>query len=250
MTQETTFIYALVDPHTDEIKYIGKSNDPERRLRDHLRCEWRNVYKDRWVLKLKRQGEVPVLHVLEECPGTEWRDRERYWIAALLEAGCLLSNRTAGGDGLEGYNHSPETRAKMSESTKKSWANPETRERQTVAIRAALADPAVRAKISAWRKTLFSDPERARQALAPALAAKKTSESRARASAARKKVWADPEISARRAATMRVSLSDPAVKAKLSKAAKAQWANPEMKEKMREALRAGWVKRRARLASP
>lgn len=43
------------------------------------------------------------------------------------------------------------TRAKMSESQKRTWADPETRKRRSEAMRRALADPEVRARISAKR---------------------------------------------------------------------------------------------------
>lgn len=34
---ETTFIYSLKDPRTNEIKYVGKSNNPKNRLNRHIR---------------------------------------------------------------------------------------------------------------------------------------------------------------------------------------------------------------------
>jgi hypothetical protein len=31
------YIYGLVDPRTDKIRYVGKSNNPERRLYAHIK---------------------------------------------------------------------------------------------------------------------------------------------------------------------------------------------------------------------
>lgn len=46
MTQNS-FIYALVDPLTDRIRYVGQTNDLERRYKEHctifdfsLKCQW------------------------------------------------------------------------------------------------------------------------------------------------------------------------------------------------------------------
>jgi len=33
---DKTFIYTLRDPITDEIKYVGKSDDPKSRLVEHI----------------------------------------------------------------------------------------------------------------------------------------------------------------------------------------------------------------------
>lgn len=47
-------IYALTDPRTDEIRYVGKSHrTPHRRLRRHLApCYLKgNTYKERWIMR-------------------------------------------------------------------------------------------------------------------------------------------------------------------------------------------------------
>lgn len=110
---ETTFIYALIDPSTQQIRYVGKSDDPKDRLRRHL-GDGANIHKTRWIAKLKRQGLIPLLHILEEVPYSQWQEKERYWIAYYREQGCSLLNKTDGGDGLSGYEYTDEIRKKMS----------------------------------------------------------------------------------------------------------------------------------------
>lgn len=52
MNQEV-FIYGLIDPITNQLRYVGKSINPKVRLRNHI--SERNLhdsYKDRWIKKL------------------------------------------------------------------------------------------------------------------------------------------------------------------------------------------------------
>jgi hypothetical protein len=114
---QTTFIYALIDPRDGRIRYVGKANNPQVRLRNHVK-ESRNGHSDhkaRWVRLLLREGLYPKLSILEECSVSVWKERECYWIARLRSEGCNLVNAKDGGDGLE---LTEEARAKMSAAKK------------------------------------------------------------------------------------------------------------------------------------
>jgi len=91
------FIYVLKHPVTQQVQYVGKTNNPRirqkghRNLRGTTRC-------DRWKRELKARGFEPVLEIIEEClPGTNWEERERYWIQYYKNAGCNLMNISSGG---------------------------------------------------------------------------------------------------------------------------------------------------------
>ena len=77
-----TYIYALEDPNTNEVRYIGKSDAPKSRCANHLAMSKAdvNIHKKRWIAKLKRNGQKPNLIILERVPEREWQDRERWWI--------------------------------------------------------------------------------------------------------------------------------------------------------------------------
>jgi DNA-binding NarL/FixJ family response regulator len=114
---QTTFIYALVDPRDGRIRYVGKANDPQVRLRNHVK-ESRNGHSDhkaRWVRLLLRENLYPQLLILEECYTSEWKERECFYIADFRAKGYDLVNAKDGGDGLE---LTDEVRAKMSAAKK------------------------------------------------------------------------------------------------------------------------------------
>lgn len=90
-------IYALCDPRIGEVRYVGKANKPEARLKSHLRDARRRatpVYH--WVAKLQREGLTPELRVLAWTD--DWCAEERRQIAEHREQGCRLLNVADGGD--------------------------------------------------------------------------------------------------------------------------------------------------------
>lgn len=94
---ETAFIYALCEPHNENIRYIGKSVNPEKRLREH----WAHSRKTRtrlgaWLRTLERR---PVLRVICRVSEELWATQEREQIAMARLLGFDLVNGTDGGDG-------------------------------------------------------------------------------------------------------------------------------------------------------
>lgn len=93
------YIYALVDPNTEEVRYVGKTVNLEWRLRDHCNgsnnCN--NPHKSRWIAKLKAAGKKPIMTILQECDGDAWEGAECHWIAHYRSMGAQLTNILSGG---------------------------------------------------------------------------------------------------------------------------------------------------------
>lgn len=92
-------IYALRDPHTGEVRYIGKANCSRRRLVSHARdSQHRNTPVYVWWRALRAQGKSPVLEVLDAAVTEEtWATRERELIAQHRLTAALL-NVSPGGN--------------------------------------------------------------------------------------------------------------------------------------------------------
>ncbi|KEQ11356.1 GIY-YIG nuclease family protein [Endozoicomonas numazuensis] len=86
-------IYALVDPDSKEIKYIGKSVQPTVRYYNHISDSFRKksaVYI--WINKLLELNKYPRLFILEECAEEKLEELEKHWIRKLNNEGVNLLN--------------------------------------------------------------------------------------------------------------------------------------------------------------
>lgn len=127
-------IYALVDPSTKEIRYIGKSSKGLARARQHnLNSKDTlntNPHKLNWLKKLDSQGLSPTHIILKDLTAL-CLDKSKEEITEILsneeitlirehrEAGCNLVNATDGGEGALGRIVSNDTKLKIAESQRK-----------------------------------------------------------------------------------------------------------------------------------
>ena len=108
------YIYGLIDPRTEEIRYIGVTNNLTRRIREH-KGDISHTHKSYWIQELQREGLIPIIVTLEMTSShKDWEEVERRWIAYGREQGWPLTNLTDGGEGMHGYTHPPAVRAKLS----------------------------------------------------------------------------------------------------------------------------------------
>lgn len=103
MTEENkiktmTYIYALIDPDTQEVRYIGKSNNPENRLINHISMLDKNEYKAEWIISLKERSKEPIVMILEEVQVSSWKASEKKWIKYYRNLGSNLTNLTHGSE--------------------------------------------------------------------------------------------------------------------------------------------------------
>jgi hypothetical protein len=113
-------IYALVDPRTNAVRYIGWTVNVRRRLCGHLRRARteHGAHRAGWLRQLMRLGLRPNVQIVERGVGVGWQAAEKKWIANFLATGARLTNKTFGGDGTLGFrpSFSAEHRRRISES--------------------------------------------------------------------------------------------------------------------------------------
>lgn len=111
-------LYALRDPRTQEIRYIGKSiKTADERFRHHLKKSTlsRKNHRTTWILSLLKLGLKPIMQVLRDDIQIEehLNAEEISTIAFCREAGFDLVNGTDGGEGGLGYKHTEATKEKL-----------------------------------------------------------------------------------------------------------------------------------------
>lgn len=97
----TTFIYSLSDPRDDQVRYIGKSNNPGQRFAGHVNASPASS-RGKWIAEIKAMGLLPVMTILEEATADNWSEKEQYWIKRMKAAGYNLLNIQTG----DSYNQS------------------------------------------------------------------------------------------------------------------------------------------------
>ena len=94
------YIYTLADPITEEIRYIGKTNNLKARYLGHLSKNNPKSHKSNWIKSLFNRNLKPKIEILEEVPIEDWKFWEVYWISQFKTWGFNLTNHTFGGDGI------------------------------------------------------------------------------------------------------------------------------------------------------
>lgn len=114
----TIFIYELQHPDTFEVRYLGVTSRPSRRLQAHLDTAFsQKNHRACWVRSLLAQGKKPLLVVIDEVPEAEWSFWEREYIRVYKASGVRLVNSCEGGKGTRGL-PSPRRGVPLKDSTK------------------------------------------------------------------------------------------------------------------------------------
>lgn len=112
-----TYIYYLQDPTNDDIRYVGKTTDLKRRLKDHIkRSSKYKFHSATWIKSVLDKGVLPVIVELERVFDDSWKYREKYWISYYRENYDLTNILDGGQDG-----PSKETILKMKESIRRHY---------------------------------------------------------------------------------------------------------------------------------
>lgn len=217
-------IYALIDPRTLLVRYIGKSLTGLERPKKHRQCDPRKTgpYCRNWIKELLAVDLDYEIAVLDVGTKENLSELECYWIAFGRACGWPLTNLTAGGDGftgeftaehraklsaaLRGRPVSANTRSKMAEKARAQMKRPEMLE----ALRKRTFTPEWKAKISASRKALMQDPAEREKIAAPQRGRALSAEHRANVvSAARTRKTTKLTIDGARTLFLAVRASEP-----------------------------------------
>lgn len=99
MKTDIAYIYCLMDPRTNLVRYIGKTINPKTRRYQHVskQSRWEDNFRTRWINSLLRSKLKPIFKILEICPLDQFEIRESYYISVYKSK--LLTNGDETGQG-------------------------------------------------------------------------------------------------------------------------------------------------------
>ena len=84
-------IYAMADPRTMRIKYVGRTVDLKARIAHHQAVSSSGAATAAWISELRERGLKPIVLVLEEAEEERGVERETAWIQMFSVASALLN---------------------------------------------------------------------------------------------------------------------------------------------------------------
>lgn len=223
--ERTVYIYVLIDPRDNAVRYVGVTVNPKDRLRRHIQAApTSKLHSGRWISQLLGLNMVPTLNVIDEATEEDWRDRETYWIAKYRGEGTNLTNLTSGGEGVRDL--PPETREHVRQSSIK-W---QQKQRELLGEDVYIAK--IRELSRKGTQALKDNPE--------------LDEKRKRR---QREVMATPEVRAKMGNNTRGIKHPPETIERMRAAAQKRAQDPEWRRKSGEASKARWTpERRAALS--
>lgn len=98
---EISYIYGLIDPRNDEIRYIGKTVNSKTRLSGHI-TESKDIevvnYRVKWIRKLISLGLKPKIIFLRTCSSHEYEKYETEYIRIYSNNRLTNSDETGQGN--------------------------------------------------------------------------------------------------------------------------------------------------------
>lgn len=86
-------IYKLLDPRTNEVRYVGATIHLHERYMQHLRsANLETSKKAHWIRALKAEGLKPEIVVIQETTVALMDELELFWIRHYLKKGYRLLN--------------------------------------------------------------------------------------------------------------------------------------------------------------
>lgn len=113
-----SIIYFLSDPTNADIKYVGHTiKKANERLNGHLSKARAGgkTHRDCWIRSLLERGLRPkIAFTFDVAVGEDWRLIEQAMINVARLMAWPICNHTDGGEGCQGYRHSPKMKAELS----------------------------------------------------------------------------------------------------------------------------------------
>lgn len=110
-------LYALIDPNTNKIRYIGYTTKVKYRLKQHinacLNLREKNCHRCHWINKLNKEGFNPIYKTLAVVDDLEKAKLLEIELIKHYKQFTELTNNTIGGDGTKGLKWTEESKNRI-----------------------------------------------------------------------------------------------------------------------------------------
>ncbi len=104
-------VYIYVLSYNDDIRYVGRTFNVNKRLRQHINeSNKNNTHKSNWIRKVKSIN----IEIIDVCNEDNYSFWEQHYISLYRSWGFNLLNMTIGGEGVSGYKYTEEGKLKRS----------------------------------------------------------------------------------------------------------------------------------------
>ncbi len=156
-------IYVLLEPDTNNVRYVGKAVDLYTRIRNHYKPSRLidKTHKNNWLNKLLNKGKYVKVSIVEQLDDENLlNEAEKKWIKHYKDLGCDLTNGTEGGDGGK---MSPESIEKMKSKKTGVKLSEEHKQKISEGNKGRVVTEETRTKLSEARKTYVVSEETRRK---------------------------------------------------------------------------------------
>ena len=156
-------IYVLLEPDTNNVRYVGKAVDLYTRIRNHYKPSRLidKTHKNNWLNKLLNKGKYVKVNIVEQLDDENLlNEAEKKWIKHYKDLGCDLTNGTEGGDGGK---MSPESIEKMKSKKTGVKLSEEHKQKISEGNKGRVVTEETRTKLSEARKTYVVSEETRRK---------------------------------------------------------------------------------------
>ena len=98
---EVTYIYVLLDPRDNEVRYVGKTSNPKSRLSGHItecKKESSKHYRAKWIRSLLKDNLKPIIKFIKVCPLNDFEKFETEYIKIFKSDKLTNSDETGQGN--------------------------------------------------------------------------------------------------------------------------------------------------------
>ena len=93
---DTGFVYTLADPRTDEVRYVGATENPNRRFWSHIQNPHSEALAE-WLDDLDTDDATPEMHVIDVADASELSEAEQSALNRLSDRFELLNQQRRSG---------------------------------------------------------------------------------------------------------------------------------------------------------